>query len=466
MDDEIIHKYFIENDIILMSGEDAIKILSSSPGNCVAFDYNSIVEIAKSPKPSSDKLAAEDFLKNLNNYTKNNALINKIEENKIILENNSTIEFLEDKIYSTEYIHLTKDPITELDLKRKGIKHENARFLTYGSEIFEKGLLELDFVKGKSPKTIMSLEDIADFDKEILFNNQIIKINNSLYYQLYQDLKSNKEETRYFSNNENFKLRKLDNLNYAWNKYIKFSGNFNPRGTEQELAVMNASDPNIEVSFIVGGSGSGKTLCALIGAFNLILGQEEHRTVKGGVKDRIVLFKPNDILGGKSREMGYIPGDKDEKMWPIMRSYEDAFKCVDSIKFTDLLKTTKPDNAKFGTKYFLPLKHPAIEIDNLIWGRGRTFENCVVMIDEAQNYTPYEIQQLIERGGLGSKYFIIGDIHQIDNPKLSENYNGLTYAASIFAKEPHPRMSINLLKKNLRSQSAQIMREYRAPRDL
>ena len=145
------------------------------------------------------------------------------------------------------------------------------------------------------------------------------------------------------------------------------------------LTIMNVSNPNIEVSFIEGGSGSGKTLCALIGAFNLVLGQEEQRNTKGGVKDRIVLFKPNDVLGGRNREIGHIPGDKDEKMWPIMRSYEDAFKCVGSVKFTDLLKTLKPENAKFGTKYFLPLKHPTVEIDNLIWGRGRTLKTALLM---------------------------------------------------------------------------------------
>ena len=116
---EAIHKYFLENDIILMSGEDAIKILSSGNGNHIAFDYDSIVKTASSTKYSSDKFAAQDFLKNLNNYTKQFS-DSKIEKDKITLANDSIIEFYKNEDNTGDYIHLTKDSITELELKRKG----------------------------------------------------------------------------------------------------------------------------------------------------------------------------------------------------------------------------------------------------------------------------------------------------------------------------------------------------------
>mgnify|MGYP006293949753 CR=1 FL=1 len=107
--------------------------------------------------------------------------------------------------------------------------------------------------------------------------------------------------------------------------------------------------------------------------------------------------------------------------------------------------------------------YQSFEIAHLRYARGRTFENQIILVDEAQNFSPFEIKQLIERVGIGCKIMIIGDPEQIDNPNLDKEFNGLVYAAHTFYNK-HPRMSMIKLYQNYRSQSAEIMREKKAPK--
>jgi len=256
---------------------------------------------------------------------------------------------------------------------------------------------------------------------------------------------------------------KPDNATY---EFIKYSANFKPRTLRQKIAMNNLSNPDIELHIVSGGSGSGKSVMSYFAAFNHILGNEKDRK-SGKVKDRIVLFKSNDIIGGKDREQGFLPGSKEEKDWPFMKSYQDAHNLcgLGNIPFENMLEGFKGEANRVGEGLYLPKRCPPIEIENLNYARGRTFENCVIIVDEAQNYTPFEMKQLIERVGVGSVIYLVGDPMQVDNPRLDTDYNGFVYAANLYFKNSHPRMSMIEFDKNFRSQSAEIMRAHKAPRD-
>lgn len=467
------HKlYFLEDDILLMSGDDALKHFVSG-GNHVVINYDSILSLSKEAKKSVYIGSAKRFISDLNRFMKS-PLVKTVEKDFFKLNDGSVLYFYDDsnKDLYQHSMHITRKPETEIHLRRHGIKYELPEFLTYGPEVLKKGIIDIDYY-GKDPNNLRVLNDIIDVNERIIFNNQIVRINNQIFYRTFQNLSSNKEKTHYFPTHDEslFYLERLNpNDHTFWAKDLKESGTFKPRNLEQRLAMKNLLDPNLEFNFVAGGSGTGKTMLSYVAAINLILGNEHNRNIEGGVKNRIVLFKPNDLIGGKKRDLGFLKGDKYEKMFPGMRSYEDVHRdsgLTSKFSFLELLekfdRSKNNDKNKLGDNY-LPIDYPCLEMDNLIWGRGRTFTNCVVIADEPQDYTPYEMKQLVERMGVGTKLILSGDVEQIDGEDLDENFNGLTYVVKTMIQEPHPRMSLNLLFNSLRNDGSRIMRNKKAPR--
>lgn len=163
-----------------------------------------------------------------------------------------------------------------------------------------------------------------------------------------------------------------------------------------------------------------------------------------------------------------------------MESYVDAHNLcgIESLSFQDLLvdprQLTKDEllnrNKRtveaFGKGLYLPARRSAIEIAHLEFCRGRTFENCYIIVDEVGNFTPYEMKQLYERVGINSTLAIIGDPFQVDNPLLDEEFNGLVYSANkLYGNASFPRNGLIQLDENFRSQLAEESRKYKAPRD-
>ena len=464
--------YFLEDDVLLLSGSDALKHFVTG-GNRVVMNYDSILGLANSDRRSNYRGAAIRFISELNNFM-SGPLVEKVDKDCIKLKDGSSLHFYDSskqELYKTS-THITRKPQNEISLRRQNILYALPEFLRYGPEVLERGVIDIQYNKGNA-NNIKTLNEIVDVNDKVVFNNQIVRVNNQIYYRVSQNLKSNDRKTHYYPANDSFGLRRidLDNSNF-WAENLKASGNFSPLNLEQRLTMMNLLDSDIDFSVVVGGSGTGKTMLSYVAAMNLILGNEKNRGLEGGAKSRIVLFKPNDILGSKDRDIGFLKGSKDEKMMPIMRSYEDVHRASGlSSKFTfyELMETfdRKGDSNKNKNKigeFYLPTKDPCLEIDNLIWGRGRTFTNCVVIADEVQNYTPYEIKQLLERIGVGTKLILMGDVEQMDNEFLDENFNGLTYAVKIMTTEPHPRFSLNQLTQSFRADTARIMRSKRTPR--
>lgn len=189
--------------------------------------------------------------------------------------------------------------------------------------------------------------------------------------------------------------------------------NLQARNLEQVMALSLLGRPNIELCCIIGKAGTGKTILAL-GSALAQLGQGEQHY------DRIILTKPVVDVG---KGIGFLPGGVGEKMEPWMQSFFD--------NLDQLLPPTGADRDKGAHKAestWLPLlESGVIEIQPINTIRGRSLSRAFMIIDEAQNLTKHEVKSIITRAAEGTKVVLMGDPHQVDNPYLDKNNNGLVY---------------------------------------
>ena len=178
-----------------------------------------------------------------------------------------------------------------------------------------------------------------------------------------------------------------------------------PRNTEQAFSLYVLSDDTIPLVALTGKSGTGKTLLALAAA----LAQEERY-------DQILLARP--IVALSDKDIGFLPGDIDEKIGPFMQPLFDNLGIIKNS-----LKTT----SRFAARIDEMQRTNKLVISPLAYIRGRSLANTFMIVDEAQNLTPLEIKTVITRAAAGTKMVFTGDIYQIDQPYLDLKSNGLSY---------------------------------------
>jgi len=199
-----------------------------------------------------------------------------------------------------------------------------------------------------------------------------------------------------------------------------------PRNAEQSFAIEALLDPSIPLVCLTGLAGSGKTFLALMaGLYGLksgntpggsTLGASLPENMKIGY-DRLVISRTLQPVG---RDLGYLPGSMEEKMqpWlmPILDNVRHAFK---------------------DTSYFqMMIEKGDIEIAPIPYIRGRTFNNSILIVDEAQNATVHELKTIITRMGANSKIVLLGDIDQIDTPYIDRQSSGLSIVIDKFQNSP------------------------------
>jgi len=170
---------------------------------------------------------------------------------------------------------------------------------------------------------------------------------------------------------------------------IRFRGTrkpVRPKNLHQKLYM--ESIKKYDIVFSVGPAGTGKTYLAMAMALYLLFER------KFG---RIILTRPAIEAGEK---IGYLPGTMEEKVNPYLRPLYDALY--------DLLDVEKALRL---------LERGTIEIAPLAFMRGRTLNDSVIILDEAQNTTSEQMKMFLTRIGFDSKAIITGDITQIDLPK-------------------------------------------------
>lgn len=190
------------------------------------------------------------------------------------------------------------------------------------------------------------------------------------------------------------------------NKISKVIG-INPKNKEQKFALDLLTRDDVQLVTMTGLAGSGKTFLTLMAGLS---GIQEKKY------DRIVITRSLQTVG---KEIGFLPGDIEDKMspWlsPIVDNFRQAFKDV---------------------SYFEAMRNRGqIEVSPLAFIRGRTFSNTFLIVDEAQNSTIHELKTIITRIGENSKVVLLGDIEQIDTPYLDSLSNGLTITIEKFKNE-------------------------------
>nr|WP_236777921.1 PhoH family protein [Anoxybacter fermentans] len=143
-----------------------------------------------------------------------------------------------------------------------------------------------------------------------------------------------------------------------------------------------------DIVFGIGPAGTGKTYLAMVMAVNALL----NRRVS-----RIILTRPAIEAGER---LGFLPGDLQRKVDPYLRPLYDALY--------DILGSEKVQQY---------LDKDIIEVAPLAYMRGRTLDDCFVIMDEAQNTTPEQMKMFLTRLGYHSKAVVTGDITQIDLPR-------------------------------------------------
>ena len=165
----------------------------------------------------------------------------------------------------------------------------------------------------------------------------------------------------------------------------------NPRTKNQSLFMDALKSENSQIIVCSGSAGTGKTLISC---------QESIRSFLNKTVDRIIITRPAVCA---DEDIGFLPGDLDEKMRPFTQPLFDTFEKIIPRTYCDYM-----------------IHKNFIQIIPLAYMRGRTFENKFIIADEMQNASIEQMIMLLTRVGKGSKLVIVGDPSQCDR-KIKQN---------------------------------------------
>ncbi len=169
--------------------------------------------------------------------------------------------------------------------------------------------------------------------------------------------------------------------------------------TPNQRKMVESSFKN-DLIFAIGPAGTGKTYTAVALAV---------RALKNKETKKIILTRPAVEAG---ENLGFLPGDLKDKLDPYLQPLFDALR--------DMIPPQKL------SAY---IEDGTIQIAPLAYMRGRTLDNAVAILDEAQNASENQLKMFLTRMGKSAKFFVTGDITQIDLPKSQSS--GLTQAMKI-----------------------------------
>jgi len=175
-------------------------------------------------------------------------------------------------------------------------------------------------------------------------------------------------------------------------------GRVYPRSRNQSSYVQAMREN--EICFCVGPAGTGKTYLAIAQALQAVLSKKMRK---------LVLTRPVVEAG---ENLGFLPGDLSQKIDPYLKPLYDAMESLVPYDIIHRMEETR-----------------SIEIAPLAYMRGRSLNDCMVILDEAQNTTKEQMKMFLTRIGTGARAVITGDTTQIDLPRKTES--GLLHALEI-----------------------------------
>lgn len=186
------------------------------------------------------------------------------------------------------------------------------------------------------------------------------------------------------------------------------------RNKEQLFALDLLLDDSVQLVTLNGVAGTGKTLLAIAAGLKQVADDERYR--------KLLVSRPIFPLG---RDIGFLPGDLEQKLNPWMKPIFDNLELLLSTRTEGKSRTQEPE-------YQYLMDQKIIEVEPLTYIRGRSIPKQFLIVDEAQNLTPHEVKTVLTRAGEGTKVVMTGDPYQIDNPYVDALSNGLTYTVERF----------------------------------
>jgi len=184
------------------------------------------------------------------------------------------------------------------------------------------------------------------------------------------------------------------------------------RNVQQTMALDMLLDDEIKLITLLGSAGTGKTMLAIAAGMAKVFSEERY--------DKLLVARPIMPLG---RDIGYLPGDKDEKLTAWMQPIFDNLGYLLSTRGANLHADSQSTEQRIAKL----MADGKLVLEPLTYIRGRSIAHQFMIVDEAQNLTPHEVKTIASRVGEGTKLILTGDIHQIDNPYLDQSSNGLSY---------------------------------------
>jgi PhoH-like ATPase len=246
-------------------------------------------------------------------------------------------------------------------------------------------------------------------------------------------------------NDYNYRIfRYLGNSRFAAVREPMIKWPFHPRNAQQLIALDLLFNDSINLVTLFGPAGTGKTFLALLAGL--------HKVLMDDLYEKMLVARPVIPLG---RDIGYLPGDLQEKLYswmlPVYDNMEFITHAAASVPQAQALEEEyrgkkhrdhnghghghgkKDRKRKGGIGTVEDLVHNGkLSLEAITYMRGRSIPFQYIIIDEVQNLTPHEVKTLITRVGEGSKIVLAGDPYQIDTPYLDFASNGLVIASQRF----------------------------------
>jgi len=191
--------------------------------------------------------------------------------------------------------------------------------------------------------------------------------------------------TRDYSNTTSQRIDNVIKINSRNYKKVELL----PRNTAQETYVDHLYDESKRVVFAIGPAGTGKSYLGVLRAIQALRNKEV---------EKLIIVRP--AVGAEGENHGFLPGDLNQKLSPWLQPLIDIFE-----EF-------------YGKQSFQSMvEDGTIEFATLMYMRGRSFKNSIVIFDEAQNSLPSQMRLFLTRLGENTRAFVTGDLDQTDHKK-------------------------------------------------
>ena len=402
-------KHFVIDTNVLLHNPEAI---SSFSDNYVVIPMT-VIEELDNFKRHTDELGrnARHVIRQLDKLRSRGTL-----KNGVIMENGGVLKItIEKRDLIGTYMDMSV-PDNRILAVAKSLQDQNEQVIFVSKDINSRlkadalGIEVMDFEKQKCDfdrlytgwQTIEVPGDIIDdfyAKKEVSYNSFEFLPNE---FVILKD-ENNPKHSGIAKSAGNSNLTHLNpQFDHAWN--------IQPRSKEQRMALELLLDPTINLVTLIGRAGTGKTFLALAAGMEAVVRKEQY--------EKLLVSRPIIPMG---RDIGYLPGSKDEKLSFWMQPIFDNLTYLMGVNH-------KLEDGTVQGKVDKLLKDRVIELEALTYIRGRSIPNQFIIIDEAQNLTPHEVKTIISRAGENTKMVFTGDPNQIDNPYLDSSSNGLSYA--------------------------------------